>query len=178
MAHGVEVAKALWKLEAGSKERVLQAQNLDHSTRPADALADVSREAFGSQPRSLGNVDVSRVPAGHLHAQRGVRVFGHGLLGDAADLVERGTAQNSAGAAEESCVPEVIAVLDHSVEELAFVGDQVELLEIAFEGVGRIKVVRRLHHRQLGVTQEPAYGHLQKAARGDVIGIEDGHQRR
>ena len=87
-------------------------------------------------------------------------------------------AQDRAGAAEERGVPEVVAVLNYAVEELAFVGDDVELAEIALERIGRIKVMRRLHHGQLGVAHEPADGHLEKAARGHVVGIKDSHERR
>ena len=135
-------------------------------------------EALGGEAGGLGNVDVGRVPSVHLHAQSGVRVFGDGLDGDAADLVERFAAQDGAGAAEEGGVPEVVAVLHDSVEKLALVGNDAELLEIALEGIGRIKVVRGLQHGQPRVAQKPAHRHLQKAARGHVIGVEDRDQRR
>ena len=36
----------------------------------------------------------------------------------------------------------------------------------------------RLQHRQLGIAHKPAHGHLQKAAGGHVVAVEDGHQRR
>ena len=101
VAHGVEVAKPLGKLEARRKERIVGAQNLDHAARPANALAHVRRKPLGGQPGRLGNVDVGRAPAVHLHAQRGVRVLGDGLDGDAADFVQRRAAQHGAGAAEE-----------------------------------------------------------------------------
>ena len=178
MAHGVEVAEPLGEFEAGRKERIFGAHDLDHAARPADALADVRGEALSGEAGSLRNVDVGRVPAGHLHAQRGVRVFGDGFVGDAADFVESGAAQDRAGAAEEGGVPEIVAVLDHAVEQLALIGNDVKLPEIALEWIGRIEMMRRLHHGQFGVAQKPADGHLQKAARGDVIGIEDGHERR
>ena len=110
----------------------------------------------------------------NLQAQAGVGVFGDGFGGDAADLVEGLAAQDRAGAAEEGGVPEVVAVLDDAVEELALVGDDAELAEVSLEGIGRIEVVRRLQHAEVGILEEPADGHLQKAARGDVIGIEDG----
>ena len=51
-------------------------------------------------------------------------------------------------------------------------------LQIALERIGRIEVVRRLQHGQLGIAHEPADGHLQKAARGHVVAVEDGHERR
>ena len=149
MAHGVEVAKPLRKREPGSKERIVGAQNLDHAARPADALPDMGGEPLGGETGGLRNVDVGGVPAVHLHAQRGVRVFGDGLHGDAADLVERRAPQDRAGAAEEGGVPEVVAVLHHAVEQLALIGNDAELPQIALKGIGRIEVMRRLQHGQL-----------------------------
>ena len=125
-----------------SEERIVGPQNLDHAACPANALADMRGEALGGEAGGLRNVDVGGVPAAHLHAQRGVRIFGDGFLGDAADVVERGAAQDRAGAAEERGVPEVVAVLNDAVEELAFVGNDVELAEIALKGIGRIEVMR------------------------------------
>jgi len=58
----------------------------------------------------------------NLQAQAGVRIFGDGLGSDAPDLVERFAAEHRAGSAEEGRVPEVVAVLDDAVEELASVG--------------------------------------------------------
>jgi hypothetical protein len=69
MPNSVEVAEALRECEAGSKERIFGAQDLNHAARPADALADVGRELLGCEARCLRNIDVRRVPAGHLHAQ-------------------------------------------------------------------------------------------------------------
>ena len=87
-------------------------------------------------------------------------------------------AQHRAGAAEERRVPEVVAVLHNAVEQLALVGNHAELLQVALERIGRIEMVRRLQHGQLAVAQEPAHRHLQKAARGHVVGVEDGHEGR
>ena len=53
-----------------------------------------------------------------------------------------------------------------------------ELAQVAFKRVGRIEMVRRLQHGQLGIAQHPAHRHLQKAARGHVVAVEDGHKRR
>ncbi len=86
--------------------------------------------------------------------------------------------KHGAGAAEEGGIPEVVAILNHAVEQLAFIGNDVELLQVALKRIGRIEVVRRLQHGQLGVAQKPAHRHLQEAARGDMIAIEDSHQRR
>src|ERR1700722_6792342 len=141
MAHGVEVAEPLWEGQSGSEERIVGAQNLNHAARPANALANMRGETLGRESRRLRNVDVGRVPVIHLHAQSGVRVFRYGLDGDAADLVERFAAQPCAGTAKERGVPKVVAVLDDSVKELAFVGNDAELRKVALKGIGRIKVV-------------------------------------
>ena len=178
MAHGVEVAEPLREGESGSEERIVGAQYLNHTARPANALADVRGEALRRESRGLRNIDVGRIPLMHLHAQSGVRVFRDGLDGDAADLVECFAAQHGAGTAKEGRVPEVVAVLDDSVKKLAFVGNDAELPEIALKGIGRIKVVRSLHHGEPAVTHKPAHGHLKKAARGHVIRVEDRDQRR
>ncbi len=178
MRHRVEVAKPLRESKPRRKERIVGAQDLDHAARPADALADVRREPLGGQAGRLRNVDVGGAPSGHLHAQRSVRIFSDRLHCDAADLVERGAAQHRAGAAEERCIPEIVAVLHDAVEQLALVGNHAELLQIALERIGRIEMVRRLQHGQLAVAQKPAHRHLQKAARGHVVGVEDGHEGR
>ena len=133
----------------------------------------MTAETFGSETCCLRNVDVGGVPAVLLHSQRRVGVLGDGFDSDAADLIEGATTEDGAGAAEEGGVPEVVAVLNDSVEELAFVGDGSELVEIALEGIGRIEVMRGLQHPQLFVAQKPAHGDLQKAPGGDVIAVED-----
>ena len=176
MRHRVEVAQALSGGEALGEERVVDTQNLDHAARPADALLDVAAEALGGEAGGLRNVDVGRVPPVHLHPERGVSVLGDGLDGNAADLVEGRPADDGAGAAEEGGVPEVVSVLHDAVEKLAFVGNGAELVEVALEGVGRVEVVRRLEHGELAIAQEPADGHLQEAAGGHVVGVEEGDE--
>jgi hypothetical protein len=49
--HGIEVAQPLLPLQAGAEQRILDAQDLRHPARPADALADVQHQALGSQAR-------------------------------------------------------------------------------------------------------------------------------
>src|SRR2546430_9120376 len=85
----IEVAKPLWKRESAHEQRILRAQDLHHPASPADALANVRREAFGGQTRCLWNIDVSSVPTPLLHAQRLVYVFSYGLYRDASDLIQR-----------------------------------------------------------------------------------------
>ncbi len=172
--HCVEVAEPLRRAESASEERIVGAHDLDHAAGPANALLDVSAEAFGGEACGLRDVDVGGVPAVLLHSQRRVGVFGYGFDGHAADLIERGATDNRAGTAEEGGVPEVVAILHDSVEEFALVGDLAEEVEIALEGIGGIEVVGRLQHAQFGVAQEPAEGDLQEAAGGDVVTVEDG----
>src|ERR1700722_14661603 len=71
MPDSVEVAEALRECEARSEERIFRAQDLNHAARPANALAYVRGKALGGEASSLRDVDVGRVPAGHLHAQGG-----------------------------------------------------------------------------------------------------------
>src|ERR1700685_1834630 len=96
-------------------------------------------------------------------------VLGHSLDRDAANLIESRSAQDRAGTAEERRVPEVVAVLNDAVEELALVRNDAELTQVAFERIGRIKVVRRLQHPQLAVAQKPTERDLHEAARGNVV---------
>src|SRR5579862_7621420 len=100
MPHCVEVTEALRESEPGGKERIVEAQDLDHAARPADALADVSRETLRGKACCLRNVDVRRVPAVHLNAQGGVRILCDGFDGDAMNLVERLAPQNGARTAK------------------------------------------------------------------------------
>jgi len=59
-----------------------------------------------------------------------VGVFGEGFGCEAADLIQRTATQDRAGAAEGGGVPEVVALLQDAVEELAFGGDAAELAEV------------------------------------------------
>jgi hypothetical protein len=86
--------------------------------------------------------------------------------------------QHRAGAAEEGRVPEVVAILHNPVEELALIGNHAELVEIPLEWIGRVEVMRRLQHSQLGVAHEPSQRDLKEAARGHVIAVEDRDKRR
>ncbi len=178
MRHRVEVAQPLRRLQAARQQRVLDAQNLHHASRPADALPHMRAQPLGCQSRRLWNVDVCGVPAAHLHAQRSVRILGHGLHRQAAHLVQRAPPQHGARAAEAGRVPEIVPILNHAVEELVLARGPVELVQIPLERVGRIEMMRRLQHCQLRVAQHPAHGHLQKAARRHVVAVEQRDKRR
>ncbi len=178
MRHGVEVAEPLREAQPGRKQRIVGAQDLNHPASPANSLPHVGRQPLSGQTSRLRDVDVRRVPAVRLHAQGGVRVFCDGLHGDATDFIERLAPQHRAGTAEKRRVPEVVAILHNAVKQLVFVRDDVKLAQVALERIGRIEVVRRLQHGQVVVTHKPADGHLQKAARGHVVAVEDRNVRR
>ncbi len=151
--HRVEVAQPLRELQARRKQRIVGAQDLNHAASPANALSHVGRKALCGQACRLGNIDVGRAPAVHLHAQGGVRIFRHRLDRDAADLVQCRPAQHRARSAKECRVPEVVPVLHDSVKQFALVGNDAKLLQVALERIGRIEVVGRLQHGQFLVAQ-------------------------
>ena len=103
-------------------------------------------------------------------------VFGNGFYGDAVDLFQCGTAQDGAGATEEGGIPKVVAVLQQAVKQLAFVGHLLKRIKITLKRIGREKMVRRLHQRQILVVYKPAHGHLQERAGGNVVSVENGNQ--
>ncbi len=103
-----------------------------------------------------------------------MRILGHRLHRHPAHLFQRRALDHRARPAEEGRVPGVVAVLQQAVEQLAFVGHLAEGAEVALERVGREEVVRRLHHRQPRVVQEPAHRHLQERARRHVVAVENG----
>src|SRR5207237_10839713 len=112
----VEVVHASWKVKATQEQRMLRAQDLHHPTRPANPLTNVRREAFGGQTRCLWNIDVSSVPTPLLHAQRRVGVFSYGLYRDAADLIQCLPLEHRARAANETRVPQIVAILHQTME--------------------------------------------------------------
>ena len=174
--HGVGVADALEDRQALAQQRVVSAENLHHAPRPTDALADMRRQAFGRQPRRLRNTQIGRGPAIAVQTQGGMGIFGHGFDSKTADGVNCGTPQYGAGAAEERGVPHVVAVLDQSVEQLAFVGAVTESTQVALERIRREEVVRGLHQRQFRIAQKPANRQLQEGAGRHVVAVENRHQ--
>ena len=174
--HRVEVAKALRPAQALAEQRVVDAKDLGHAARPANALPDMARQAFGRQARRLRQREVRGAVAEPMDLERGVRVFGHRLGGDTADLFADGPPQHGARAAKEGRVPEVVAVLDEAVEQLAFVRHCAEGIEVLLERIGREEVVRQLHHAELGLAVEPAQCDLHERPRRDVVAVEDGDE--
>ena len=105
-----------------------------------------------------------------------MRVLGHRLDREPTDRLQRLAPDHRAGTAEERGVPEVVALLDQPVKELALVRDRVAAGKVPLERIGRIEVMRRLDDGQLPVAQEPADRHLQESAGRHMIRVEDGDQ--
>src|SRR5262249_10194185 len=136
MGCGVEVAQSLRKRETAHEEGVLEAQDLDHTAGPPNALANVRRQALGRQTRSLRDIRGARFPAAARPAQGCVAVFGSRPHRDAAYLIERVSSQHRAGATKEAGIPQVVPVLDETVKQFALVRNLSKLAQIALEWVG------------------------------------------
>ncbi|MNP12260.1 hypothetical protein D3C76_1044870 [compost metagenome] len=89
--HGVGVANALKDRQAFAQQRVIRTENLCHAPSPANPLANMCRQAFSGQPRSLRNTHISRIPALSVQAQRGMGIFGNGFHGKATDFIDSRT---------------------------------------------------------------------------------------
>ena len=160
MQHGIEVAQPLAKLQARPQHGVVDAGDLRHAPRPADALADVAGKTFGGQARRLRQLHVSRVVPPAVELERRVRVFRDRFHGNASHLQKGGALDDRTGATEKGRIPQVIAVLHDAVEQLSLVGHDVEGVQVLFKGVRRKEDVRHLHHRQLFVLEKPAHADL------------------
>ena len=174
--HRVDVADALRQLQPFTKQRVIKAEYLHHPARPADALADMRRQALRRQAGRLRNTHIGRSVPATMQAQRGVGVFGDRFHGNAADFIQRAAADHRTGAAEEGGIPHVVAVLHQAIKQRAFVRRFAKTPQVTFKRVWREEVVRRLHHRQLFLLQEPAHGHLQERAGRHVVAVENRHK--
>ncbi len=173
--HRVEVAQPLRQFEPATQQGVVDACDLRHAARPADALRHVAGQAFGGQARGLRHGQVGGAVTAALQLERGVRIFGDRFHRHAAHFFQRGALDDRTRTTEERGIPLVVAILQQAVEQLAFVGHLAMRVQVAFERVRRKEIVRHLHQCQLGVVQEPAHRHLQKTAGGNVVAIEDGH---
>ena len=121
MQHGIQVAKPLPKAKAFAKQRVISTKDLCHSPCPANTLADMPRQTLSGQASRLRNSQVSRVIAQAIELQGCMCIFGHRLNGDPTNLFQRPTLDDGARATEECRIPQVIAVLNQPIEQLAFV---------------------------------------------------------
>src|SRR5579859_7630025 len=156
MAGCIEVTKSLRKREPRRKERILDAQNLGHAARPANALTDMRGKALRCKAGSPGNIDVCGVPAIPLDAQCSMRILGDRLYGDAANLVEGAAPQHRARTAKKACVPQVVPILHKTVEEFAFVGNSSELSEVSLKRIRGIEMMRGLQQSQVAVPKKPS----------------------
>ena len=177
MQHRIEVTKPLLQAQPGSEQRVFDAQDLGHAARPANALADMQHQPLGREPRRQPDTQIRGRPSHALQAQRGMRVLGHGLEGEAVGIGQRHAADDRAGSAKEGGVPQIIAALDRAVEQIALAREIANRPEIPLHRIGRIEVMRRLDERERLVPLEPAHRHLQERAGRHVIAVEDRDQR-
>ena len=173
MEHRVDVAETLRQLEPFPYQWIIETENLHHAARPANTLTNVRRERFRRQTGGLRNTHIGRGITPTVQTQRGVRIFSHRFDGNTANFIQRFTADNRTGAAEERGVPHVVTILHQTIEQRAFVRGLTETAKVAFKRVRREEVVRRLHHRQLFLFQEPAHGHLQERSRRYVVAVKD-----
>ena len=176
MQHRVQVAKPLLPIEAAPEQRIVDPQDLGHAARPADALADMQHQPLGRETRGQARADIGGIPAHALQLQCGMRILCHRLAGKAVGLGERIAPDDGAGTAEEGRVPQIVAGLDRTVEQIALARQIAHRAQIALGGVGRIEMMRRLHQRQLGILLEPADGHLQEGSGRHMVAVEDGDQ--
>ena len=73
---------------------------------------------------------------------------------------QRSTLDDSAGAAKERSVPQIVAVLHDAIKKLALVGHRMEGIEVFFKWIRGEKNVGCLQHRQLVVFEEPSHADL------------------
>ena len=174
--HGIAVANALPQRQPFAQQGVVGAENLCHAPRPANALADVGREAFRGQTRRLGFVDIGRGVAPAVQLEGGVRIFGHGFNGNAAHFHQWLAANYGARAAEKRGVPKIVAVLNQAVKQGPFIGHAPKGAQVALKRVGREEMVRRLQHGAFWIALKPAHGGFQERARGQVVAVKNGDQ--
>ena len=155
--HGVEEAEPLRKAQPLAEEGIVEAEDLNHSARPADALPDVRRKRFRREARGDGLRDEGGLPSEAVELERRVRVFRYGFYGDAADLHEGRAAHDGARAAEHHGVPGVVALLNEVVKERILDRHRALEVQVLLKGIGRIEVMRRLHERDVAVLDEPAH---------------------
>ena len=91
-----------------------------------------------------------------------MRIFGDALMRDPAGRFESGAAQHGTGTTKERRIPQIVRILDHAVEEFPFIGNTAKVGEIAFKRIGRIEMMRRLQHGEIGVAKKPSRCHLQE----------------
>ena len=93
-------------------------------------------------------------------------IFGHGLNRKAADLLQRGAANDGAG------VPVVVPLLNRAIKQHPFVRNIAANGEVALKGIRRVEIMRRLHQRQHRVVEESAHRRLQEDAGCHVVAVK------
>ena len=93
-----------------------------------------------------------------------MRVFGHGFDGNAAHFIQSCAAHDGRRPAEHGGIPRVVALLNEVVKERIFNRQTPVEMHILLERIRRIKVMRRLHERNLRILDEPAHGREEKVA--------------
>jgi hypothetical protein len=106
-----------------------------------------------------------------VQQHRRVQVLSDGCHREPADLIDGGAPEDRAGSAIEAGVVDVPARLGDVVEHVLFVRDVLATAETVLEQIRVVEVMRRLHLRDLVVTEVPQRL-VQEAAYRHVIGIE------
>src|SRR5882757_520482 len=173
MQHRIGIAKSLEEAQSRARQGIVEPEYLCHTARPANSLLDVAREAFRGQATRQHAAQICGRVSFSMQFERSVRIFSHGFHSDAPDLFQGGAPQHRTRAAEECGIPQIIAVLDQSVEQVALIRYLSKRAEVALEWIRREEVMRSLHQGALRIACEPSHRRGQKAAYRDVIAIEN-----
>src|ERR1700710_411743 len=98
-------------------------------------------QCLGCESCRLWNVDVSGVPTARLHTEGGVSILSHGLSRNSPHFIQSFAAGGGTRATEEGGIPEVVSVLDNSVEKLPFVRNAFVLQQVPLERIGGVEEV-------------------------------------
>ena len=169
----MKVTKTLGQTQSAGRQRILQPQDLNHPAAPAHALADMQHKSFGCEASRQRHPKIGRAPAEPLHPEGRMAVLGHRLGRNATDLLQRLSPDDGTGPAEERTTPEIIALLDQAVEKQILVRHPAAGDQIPLEGVGRIEMMRGLHHAEVTVPQHPSDRQLQESPCRHMVAVED-----
>ena len=143
--------------------------------RPAQALADMQRSAVRSRGRRpaacAGRRCASRRFCMRSEAWQSSVTVEVGTPPMPSSAVRRMTAQEPQ---KKVAFQRSLPIWIEAVEQQALVRHAAAAGEVPLERVGRVEMVRRLHHGEPRVAQQPAHGELQEGARRHVVAVEDG----
>ncbi len=146
----------------------VELEDLDAAERPAEALLLEPVEVERHEALAVRGGVVHAAVAGAEHAQGRLGILGDALLVPAADLVERGAADQAHGAAEDDRV--AVAARRHGdVEEVAEAVEEPAQVAVVLPVA---VVLRGLDERHARVV-EVADGLLQPARVHAVVGVDD-----